>query len=166
MNELFSRYQYEFTICLAISFLFPKSLSSSEIHYKFTIYFVIPLGMIILFVNSLSVSQIFYEFTIFFEFTFFFAISLWVHYLLSEITMNAQFFSQNQFEFTICFANGRRFHHLCYEFPMNSLSSLNSLSFLRIHLESTILFSELPWIYYPFHFVTVKTLSILRFHYE
>ena len=62
--------------------------------------------------------------------------SLWNHY---EITMNSLFVLPFLFELTIFFAN--------------------SLSVSRIYLESTILFSELLWIYYRFHVITVKTLQ-------
>ena len=131
-----------------------------------------------------------------YRFTIYFAISIWIHYLIPEITMNTLFFSrneiwihnllrnltlnslssfrnhyqyniylQNQFWFTICFAISLWIH---------SIFS-NSLSVLRIHLESTILFKPLwfwyeitmksLWIHYLLHAFTKNSSSFSRMHY-
>ena len=130
-------------------FITVYALPASGFYYKSTISFVISLWIHYHFreinVNSLSVSRIDEEFTMnslsasrfLFEFTFS-AKSLWIHYLIPEITMNALFaksiwiyyflrdFTENSPKilhffrlFTICFANSPWIHFL-----VNIISSL------------------------------------------
>ena len=62
----------------------------------------------------------------------------------------------NHNEFNIFFTISPKIHHF---FAI-------SLSVPRIYLESTILFAESRWIYYPFLFITVNTLFASRFYYK
>ena len=133
-----SRTQFELTF---------NPLSFSRNHDEFTIlYTSLSLFTILYTVNTLPASRFYYVFIICS------ANSPWIHYLFRKFTMN-----------TISVS---KIHNLFREWTKNSLWFHYLLWIHFLYLEFTILFSESRWIYYPFHFITVKTLSISRFHYE
>ena len=74
---------------------------------------------------------------------YFFSKSLWIHYLLRDFTRNSSSFSRIR------------------ELPMNSLSSLNSLSFPRIFFTNS-----LWWIHYLFCDFTLNSPTYYQNHYE
>ena len=84
-----------------------------------------------------------------YKFTICFVISLSIHYLLCEFSLNLLSFSRNHLQSTF-------FREI----------TINSLYVSRVQRESTILFAELRLIFYAFHFITVNTLSALRFFSE
>ena len=102
-----------------------------------------------------------------FELTICFATSLWIHYLIPEMTINSRFFSQFHFkftivfarslyihyrfrEFTLCFANSLWNRYLLREFTIHQKSfrgfGLNQLLFPRINSDFIIYFTNSIWI--------------------
>ena len=169
----------EFTIVFAIS---------PRIHYPFhgiTIFYY-PFHFIT--VNTLSASWFNYVFTICS------ANSPWIHYLFRKslwntilfwkFTMNTIFVPQIHYLFREWTKNSLWIHYLFCEFPLNSLSSSNSLFFAhllffsRIHLESIfppnhyelthlLRFSpSFSRIHNLIRELTLNSISFLRNHYE
>ena len=110
---------------------------------------------------------------------------LWIHYFFREINLDSQSASQFDFEFTIFFPKSLSIHYflqnqfgftICFAISLwiHSIFS-NSLSVLRIHLESTILFKPLwfwyeitmksLWIHYLLHAFNKNSSSFSRMHY-
>ena len=121
----------------------------------------------------------------FFEFTTCFAISLWIHCLFREFTLNPFFrwitmnyllrnfplnslsYSQNRYEFSIFFANllsvsrlVHKKHYLLDDFNMNSPS------FPQFNLEFTIYFVISLRIHYIYREFILNTRSVSRIYYE
>ena len=170
-----------------------NTLSASRFHCCFTIgihdtFRAYWLGIV--FANSFwinSFSQILYKFTSY-EFTFCFAISLWIHYLFLEITMNSLFISkinlplsleflfkfiiflanspwihsipQNHYGFTISFAISLWSHHLLHEF------NLDSLFYSQNHHEYTIFFAKSISYHYLFREFILNPVSFSQNHYK
>ena len=102
----------------------------------------------------LDVSRIHYEFTIYFT------ISLWIHSLFREYTINSVSFSQAHFQFTIE-------SRIYCEFPNNfaiilnlTIFFANLLSISRKCLEFTICFAITLWIHYRFREFTMNSLLL------
>ena len=127
-----------------ITFFFANSLSVPRIQLESIFYFVILLWIHYLFrefpMNSQSTSRFLFYFIKFFantpwihfipqnhyEFTISFAISLWIHYLFREFTLNPLFFCGttmyslwNHYETTM---KSLLINHLLYDFTRNSSS--------------------------------------------
>ena len=123
---------------------------------------------------------------------YFFAKSIWMHFLFREFTLNPFCFARSLWinyllrvslwihylsrELTICFGNSPWIHLLflqnhykfewrwiCYPFHCNTV---NSLFISRIFYEFTICFANLLWINYPFREITVNSLSFSRISYK
>ena len=123
-----------------------NSLSTSRFLFEFILFFS----------NSLSVFRIHLESTISCETTM---ISPWNHF---KITRNSSSFSRMSYGFTICFA---------ISFWIHSIFS-NSLSVLRIYLESTSLSNHYDfdikslWIHYLLHAFTRNSSSVSQILYK
>ena len=143
LNPLsFLRMHYKFEICFAYSpwIHYPffgitmNSPSISRNHYELTIGSAFHYENTFFFANLLSTSRSLSLNSLFFSWsqydcTIFFTISLRIHHLFREFSLNSFFF----FEFTICFANSPWIHDLFrnhydslwnhYEIIMNPLSA-------------------------------------------
>ena len=94
-------------------------------------------------IDSVSASRFHYEFTICF------AISLWIHYLFREFTLNPLFP-----------ANSLWIHYLLCEFTMNSKS------FSRLYFKFIILIENTLWTSYFLPAFTMNSLSFSGIYYE
>jgi len=103
--------------------------------------------------NSLSVSRIHFESKVFRQ-------TLWINFLLRDITMNELSISWFYYEYTICLANLLWIYYLLREYTKNSLSAS------RFHYEYTICLSNSPWIHYFFRDINMNSLSTSRFLFE
>ena len=99
-----------------------------------------------------------------FEFTILITLSLWLHNLSRDFSMNSLSVTLNplsisRFDYgsTIYFGNLLWIHYLFRAFPMNSQSSL------QFYYEFTIFFAKSLWIHYQFLKSTFNTLSISRY---
>ena len=155
--HFFSRDHYEY-----IFIFFVYSLSSHVLwfFYEFTIFFAISLWIHVfpeINMNSLSAPLN----------PFISAKSLWIHFLLGDITLNSLSFSRNQFEFIICFGISLLIHYLFREFTMNSVWNHyeTTMKSLWIHYLFANSLSVSP-IHYLFRKFALNPLSFLRNRYE
>ena len=136
---IFSRIHFEFTIIfanpLSIHYLFRElttnSLSFSKIHFGFPILFAISLR-IHYFCREPSFNSLSFNFEVAFMSENLFSI----HYPCLEFTCNTQSFKRIYFQFTIFFFEITTNYLLFY------ISFFNSLSSLKIHVESTIILAK------------------------
>ena len=117
--------------------------------------------------SSLSLSRINFEVFLFFtiHFTFFFANSLWISYLLRRLHSNSLSFFANSlslssvvFKFTIFFANSFRIH---FFFRECTIIFVNSQCCSRVHFEFTIFFDKRLSMNYLFRKFTVSFANSL-----
>ena len=137
--HFFLHNDYEFTNCFAF-------------HCKYIIFFANSLIFCEFPMNSLFASRFLFEFTILFrELTVCYAISLWIHYLFWETTLNSLL---SHFETILKsvwnrYLLGDFFYYLFREFTFNSLSTS------RFHNEFTFFIATSLVIYYSFREFTI-----------
>ena len=166
MNTLsYSQNQFEFAICFANSPWIQYSLSASRIHIETTLFRQITL-------NRLSASWFYYVYTICFancpwihylfrDFAlnslFFFAISLWIQYVIPEITLLTLFFTKSLW---ICFFRD-------FTIGVMELLSKRYLFRAQFHKKSILVFAmtflSASWFYYEF---TICFVNFVRIHYR
>ena len=135
-------------------------------NYEISIFTLNPLCFSEFTLNSLSVSRIHYGSI------FVFANSLWICYLFRYLTFNSLSISWNNYLFTIFSANSLLIHYLSNEFSIDFFSfsrsksdliffrviTINSLSYPRIHSDSTFVLAYILWFHYRFRQLTLYSL--------